>query len=143
MTAAITSSRQFRAKYILEKQVDKQVRDFLELRGWRRVRFQATVIPGAFRTAEPGMADCLYLKYLDRSGVCIALWIETKRAVRGKLADDQRAWRDRELKRGAAVLCVNDIDVFMREYDRLFSWLHEGRFANSAHQTRFELEEEF
>jgi hypothetical protein len=38
---------------------------------------------------------------------------------------------------------VNDIDVFMREYDRLFGWLHSGRFANSAHQTRFELEEEF
>ena len=89
------------------------------------------------------MADCLYIKYLDRSGVCVALWIETKRAVRGKLADDQRGWRDRELKRGAVVLCVNDIDVFMREYDRLFSWLHCGRFANSAHQTRFDLEDEF
>ena len=138
-TVTMTASR-FRAKHILEKQVDKQVRDFLELRGWRRIRFQATVIPGAFRTAEPGMADCLYIKYLDRNGVCVALWIETKRAVRGKLADDQRAWRDRELKRGAVVLCVNDIDAFSREYERLFSWLHSSRFTNSAHQTRFELE---
>jgi hypothetical protein len=90
VTATITSP-QFRAKHILEKQVDKQVRDFLELRGWRRIRFQATVIPGAFRTAEPGIPDCLYVKYLDRNGVCVAVWIETKRAVRGKLADDQRA----------------------------------------------------
>jgi hypothetical protein len=86
----------------------------------------------------------MYLKYLDRQGVCVAVWIELKRARRGKLSEDQIKWRNKEIARGAVVFAVNDIDVFEKEYETRFGWLHEGRFAKAAaHQTRLGLEEEF
>jgi hypothetical protein len=131
-------------KDLKEAAVDRQVKDFMLLRGWRCIRFQRTVIPGAFQTGEPGIPDRMYVKYLDKAGVCVAVWIELKRAKRGKLSEQQQKWRDREIARGAVVLEVNDIDVFEKEYETRFGWLHEGRFAKSAaHQTRLGLEEEF
>ena len=131
------------AKELLERQVDRQVKDFMELRGWRTIRFQRTVIPGAFMTGEPGIPDRMYLKYLDRNGVCVAVWIELKRAKRGKLSEDQIKWRNREIARGAVVLKVDDIDEFMADYERRFGWLHEGQFQAAAHQKRLALQEEF
>src|ERR1043166_3882420 len=52
---------------LLEKHVAQQVRDFLSYRGWRPVRMTQTVLPGSFRTGEPGQADYLFLHYLTGS----------------------------------------------------------------------------
>lgn len=140
------TAKQFRQKFEVEKHVSQQVRDFLEPRGWRRIRFQATVIPGSFRTAEPGMSDTLFIKYLtdeddERAGLAAVIWIETKRFSRGKRSEDQVKWHHREKKLGAITRFVNDIDDFMREYDRLFGWLH--RPGMTPDQLRFELQELF
>ena len=124
-------------KDLREADVAKQLRNFLEYRKWRRVRNQRTVVPGSFQTGEPGMCDEQWIYYLDaHSGLCVVQWIETKRALRGKRSDDQKAWQDREVARGAVVMNCNDIEEYMREYERRFSWLHTGTFAKAAHQMR-------
>jgi hypothetical protein len=145
--SAMMTAQHFRAKHILEKDVAKQVRDFMALRGWRRVRNQSALMQGAggvVRIGEKGMPDLLFIHYFEKSsGVVALVWIETKRAKGGKRRDEQITWQDLERKHGGIVLNVNDIDAFSREYERLFGWLHRGQFANAKHQTRFELEEEF
>jgi hypothetical protein len=123
------------------------MRDFMALRGWRRVRNQSALMQGAgdvVRIGEKGMPDLLFIHYFEKSsGVVALVWIETKRAKGGKRRDEQITWQDLERKQGGIVLNVNDIDAFSREYERLFGGLHRGQFANAKHQTRFELEEEF
>lgn len=133
---------------LLEREVDKQVSKFLVERGWRRIRFQRTVIPGMFQTGEPGIPDCQYVRYLDRSGLAVVIWVETKRTRGGKVGQDQIDWRNREKERGAVVLKVNDAEELRREYERRFTWLHQPPWNAKVpqpvgHQTSIELEEEF
>ena len=127
-----------------ESHVMRQVRDFMELRGWRPVRMQRTIVPGQFSTCEPGTADFLFLYYLDKGGVpagSLCLWVELKRPKarmrcrclenRGTrkrcTACDQKAWRERERARGAMVWTdVADIQKFIGEYERTFGFLHSG-----------------
>src|SRR5262249_15414943 len=125
-----------------EAQVTSQVKGFLESHGWRAVRNQRTVVAGAFQSGEPGMPDFLFLRYLE-NGVCLALWIELKaksdrRACRCSqivgtrrrcTVCDQKAWRERERARGAKVWRVDDIEVFIRDYDEFYGWLHAGSSA--------------
>jgi hypothetical protein len=129
-------------KDLLEAQVAKQLRDFLELRRWRRVRHQRTVVPGQFQTGEPGMADEQWIYYLQphHSGLTVTQWIETKRSKRGKRSEDQDTWQAREIARGAVVINCNDIDAYMKEYEIRFGWLHSGKHAQPGHQTRLGLE---
>ena len=80
---------------------------------------------------EVGMADCLYIRYLfdphDLGGVPLhkkahlhvaaeVLWIEFKRPRVGVTAQHQIDWQLTESRRGALVLCVNDIDNFLTWY---------------------------
>jgi len=115
-----------------EADVTAQVRSYLEAMGWRAIRMQRTVMKGQFQTGEPGMADCLFLRYPKRGGtggICAHLWIEFK--APGKLANcicatkkprqrctacDQFAWQTEERRRGAVVWQVDDYEQFCARY---------------------------
>jgi|SRR5262245_7583625 len=121
---------------LAERDVTRQVRDFLGYRGWRAVRMQRTVVPGAFQAGEAGMADFLFLYYLDQKipvgdwepsneGFALAVWVEFKR--RGaKAAEHQKAWIERERIRGGTVVVVDDYDKFVDWYVEHFGWLTRG-----------------
>jgi len=112
---------------LLERHVSRQVRDFLEYRGWRAIRMQRTVIPGSFQTGEKGMADYLFVRYLPevKPGCSLTLWVETKRPG-GPLRKHQPEWHAEERLRGAQVWVVDDFDLFARNYERVWGWLHHG-----------------
>lgn len=92
---------------ILERDITKTVRQYLEWRGWRSVRINA----GPF--GKSGMPDFLFLHYERR----LAVWIEFK-APRGRLSVEQTAWIEEERRRGAICLVVRDIDEFIGWYER-------------------------
>jgi hypothetical protein len=131
---------------LLEKQVTEQVRDYLEYRGWRAIRMQRTVVPGAFQSGEPGMPDYLFLMYLpDRksslTALALALWIEFKSPTdkrNCRCRNDQMrscgfctqaSWRDRERRRGGTVWVINDFDWFTEVYEKHFAWVDSGDSA--------------
>jgi len=113
-----------------EREVVRQVKDFLQWRGWRPIRMQRTIIPGAFQTAESGCPDYLFLRYetgnYDRTGAALALWIEFKRPG-GPMRAGQAEWHERERIRGAAVWVVEELDDFMTLYNQHFEYLHPKR----------------
>ena len=96
----------------LERDVTKQVKKYLELRGWRGVRFQRTVANSQFSSGEPGQADFIFLHYAHR----LMLWIEFKSPT-GHLGPKQVEWIERERLRGAIVEVVNDADAFKDWYE--------------------------
>lgn len=131
---------------LLEADVVKQVKSFLEAHGWRSIRMQRMVMPGMFQTGEPGMADSCWIRYDPRPefpAMAMVIWLEykgpsDKRKCRcAQIAGtkkrctvcDQAAWQKRERARGAVVWIVNDIDFFISLYKRVFGWLHEGESA--------------
>lgn len=127
---------------VYESDISALVRDFLQFRGWRAIRMQRTVIPGSFQTAEPGMPDFLFVRYL-KDGAGLLLWIELKRpgdrrtcrcvanlgSRRRCTVCDQKNWREREHKLGARVWRVDNAESFAAEYDRHYGWLHRGENA--------------
>lgn len=110
---------------LLEREVTRQVRDFLKGHGWRPIRMQRTVMPGQFQTGEPGIADYLFLRYL-KPGLGAILWVELKRPG-GKIRPQQREWALKECSRGARVWFVEDVAELESVYAREFGWLHDGR----------------
>jgi hypothetical protein len=134
---------------LLEAAVTDQVRGFLEHHGWRGLRMGrgGMAVPNQYITfGEPGVPDWLFLRYAPNAPeLCAAglmLWIEFKRRgaraqcrCRSKAprqrctACDQKNWRERERRAGAEVWLVDDLDWFMREYERRFGWLHSGDMA--------------
>jgi hypothetical protein len=125
---------------LLEAEVTKQIRSFMEFRGWRAIRMQRTVIPGAFQTGEPGIPDFLFIRYLptEFSGLSVACWVEMKRAKYGKLSDDQHRWRGRELRLGAVVLKADNLNDFAEQYEHLFGWLRTETWVRGQQQIGFE-----
>jgi hypothetical protein len=125
---------------LLEREVTKQIKDFMTWRGWRPIRMQRTVIPGNFQSGEPGIPDYLFTRYLQTAfaGLSVNCWVEMKRAKYGKLSDDQHKWRYREAKRGAVVLKANDLKEFEQEYERLFGWLRTESWVHGQQQISFE-----
>ena len=112
---------------LLERDVTRQVKDFLAWRGWRAVRMQRTVIPGAFQAGEPGMADYLFIRYLGgEPGAARVLWVEFKRKS-GKLMPQQKQWAIEERARGAQVWTVSDLEQFQADYRRVFGGAMEYR----------------
>ena len=110
------------APKLSESDVTQQIKDFMEWRQWRAVRFQRTVVQlpggGAFSTGEPGQADWQFIRYIDSGipGTAIVLWVEmkakdkvakcrcaTKKPHARCTACDQKTWKERERKRGGMV----------------------------------------
>jgi len=131
---------------LIERDVAKQLRDFLEFRGWRRVRMTVGMAMGGggmMSLGERGMPDLLYIRYFTKPrGGALAFWAETKRPGGGKdcrcRAGDkklcrhcqQRKWREEERLRGALVVVVDDLREFHEWYDSTFGWLHSGPLAD-------------
>jgi len=135
-----------KAPKLLEREVTRQIRDFMTSHGWRAIRHQRTVVPGQFQSGEPGIPDYSFVYYLPRNkvlGACVLVWIEMKgthdkrrcnclqRQVQGKKGKctncTQADWRRREESRGAVFAPGNDYSVFETWYSQKFGWLHDGR----------------
>ena len=114
---------------LAEREVTRQVKDFMLYRGWRAVRMQRTVIAGAFQSGEPGIPDYLFLRYVSQAKAhVLAIWIEFKGPT-GRVSEQQQIWHCDERLKGALVWVVDDFEWFAAEYDRLFGWLHSGERA--------------
>ncbi len=102
-----------------ERDVERTCTDFLALDGWRPLKTD----PCSDRSrakgfGEKGMADHLYIRYIDPSFperlhiMAEVLWVEWKRLERnGKptlAAPHQRLWQAAERKRGALVLLAGE-----------------------------------
>lgn len=113
---------------LLEREIQKQVKDFLRWRGWRIVRHQVTVATtgaSTFSVGEKGMADLQAIYYFtdNKPGLTLTLWVETKRLGK-KLRPDQEIWKRTEEMRGGLVWKADHIGDFMEQYERTFGWLH-------------------
>jgi hypothetical protein len=116
-----------------ERDVARQVRDFLEAYGWRCFRWNvglATNQQGTVtRYGEKGMADLMFLYYdydAGHEGSALCLWVETK--AEGKdLRPEQVTWQLKESKLGALIVTVDQFEKFRTWYRQQFEWLHRER----------------
>lgn len=130
-----------------ERDVTKQVKDFLEHRNWRPLRTQSGKFSNpsgqTFQIGEDGMADFEMVHYLKGieakpAGLSLVLWVEVKKPnARMSCTCEphhnktcrmhrQMKWRQREELRGAVVVKVDDIKNFEAFYNEHFGWLHTG-----------------
>lgn len=129
---------------LLEKDIAKQIKDFLQARGWRIVRTQFAATPGMFSTGEPGMCDVLAIRYMPVAAAparCLACWIEFKgpndqRQCRCRPGEKkickvcrQSAWQKREKDQGAMVVVADSLSKFEGDYEFYFGFLHRGEQA--------------
>jgi hypothetical protein len=127
---------------LLERDIQRQIRDFLTWRCWRIIRHQVAVATSGastFSTGEKGMADLQAIYYFTGTamGHTLTLWIETKRL--GKpLRPEQIAWREKEEARGAVVWKADSLDYFMEAYERDFGWLHTRDGVKGQKMMEFE-----
>ena len=110
---------------VTEAQLSKQVKDFLEIDGWRVFRMEplSNVIQKRY-SAELGCPDLLALRYGGKRLVSVIyhaknegdiLWLEIKR--RGKKpAKHQAEWHAKERALGAEVWVCDDFDEFRSKY---------------------------
>jgi VRR-NUC domain-containing protein len=109
-----------------EKHVARQASEFLQWRGWRRLRNQSGVSSNqagtVFRYGEKGMADLLFVRYLQRQPHALVLWVETK-APKRKLSADQVRWQENERERGAMVVTVYCYEQFAEWYENVLGWV--------------------
>lgn len=122
-----------------ERDVTRQIRDFMKYRGWRPIRMQSATFSGptggVVAVGEQGMPDYQYLYYLGDSEALV-LWIELKspddkrtcrcRPDRARLCTvcAQKQWRERETERGGVVIQVSNLRTFEDWYAKSFGWLH-------------------
>lgn len=118
-----------------EREVTQQHKDFLRLRGWRMIRFQATIVPGKFQTTERGMPDFLAVRYVREApkGRALLFWLELKRPKGGRLAPAQIEWRRKEELAGGLVVVSSDLEAFEKWYSAWFGWLHDGSVEGQVH----------
>lgn len=115
-----------------EREVTRQIRDYLEWQGWRGLRNQVSAAQnmagGWFRSGEKGMPDYLFLYYFRQQmpGVCLQLWIEIKREGED-LRPEQIAWHLAETARGGLVWTVDKFESFQIRYQTVFGWLSKHK----------------
>lgn len=127
-----------RALELLENQVEKQIREFLEWDGWIVRKMEQNYSPRKRKSVgETGMADLLAIRYGPHPRAqqlgetwcqedAEVLWIETKRLVASparkrsgfkmrqswpkstRAANHQKAWHARERLRGALTLIAGE-----------------------------------
>lgn len=101
-----------------EKDVERQISDWMQIHGWREFatgygeirrgeRLVATV-------GEVGMPDRLFVRYLP-DGRCDLVWVELKRPKGvgrsgGRLRKEQEDWARNERVRGAVVLVIDSLN---------------------------------
>ena len=116
-------------RLLTEAHIEQTVTQYLELDGWRSIKTDPVSRKEWGKGfGELGMADRLYIRYdarivhdhetsdVKQPGAQV-IWIEFKRKGLRPLPE-QKAWIDAEMKRGAVVLVVDDIDGFEQWYRR-------------------------
>lgn len=116
-----------------ERNVMRQVKDFLQWRWWRYIRLQSGMVTsptaGVFRVGERGMPDACAMRFFGYPfGAALVLFIEFK-APNGRLRDDQIAWHSDARRRGAKVWVISSLECFEQSYAEQFGWLHRGERA--------------
>lgn len=109
---------------LLEIDLARACSDLLALDGWRHLKTD----PVSRREwgkgfGEKGMADSLYIRYSYPGSTiqsmlaqCELVWIEWK-TPRGRVAENQHAWRERERARGAlAIIAGIDFDASLEGF---------------------------
>jgi len=109
---------------VTEKDVARAAKDFMAAKGFRCVRMQRTVIPGAFQSGEPGIPDLLFLRYFDGA----IIWIETK-APGSKRSQDQVNWHRNEVTSYpcAEVWTIDSLDELAKDFSAWESTWHSER----------------
>jgi hypothetical protein len=116
-----------------EKDVTRQVRDFLEWHGWRGYRNQVitsqNLAGGWVRAGEKGMADWLFVYYVQDylPAMALVLWVEMK-AEGEPLRPDQVRWQEIEMARGAWIITADKYESFCEWYEEKFGWLRTSDF---------------
>ena len=114
-----------------ERDVTRQVKDFLEWKGWRAYRNQVitsqNVAGGWIRSGEKGMPDWLFVYYAQDHlpAMALVLWIEMK-AEGEPLRPDQVRWQEIEMARGAWIVTADKYETFVDWYEEKFGWLHKS-----------------
>ena len=127
-----------------ERDVTKQVSDFLAWRGWRLIRLNVGKVEhrkGEWTAyGENGMPDFLALYYFSdsRPAASLALWVEMKQQG-ASLKPHQAEWHRNEIIRGAAVIVADEFEAFERFYWENFGWVHSAQgqqhlFSTAADQ---------
>jgi len=124
-----------------EKAVVRQIRDYMEYRGWRYFRTGVVAGPG-YSIGEPGCADSQFIYYdTDKTerATCLLIWCEFKspddkrkcNCAIGKICKvcRQRQWQERERQRGAVVIQTDSFVEFATWYERHYGYLHSGYVA--------------
>lgn len=104
-----------------ERDVTKQVCDFLRAHRWRLIRMNVTTLQlrGQWvKFGETGIPDYLAIYYLPNS-LAVCLWLEFKQR-KGKLAKHQELWHAREQRDGATLCTVRDYESFREFYRERF-----------------------
>jgi len=115
--------------HLRERDVARQIKDFLGFRGWRIVRHNVTKIrdrTGRWTSfGENGMPDLQAIYYLrhGQPGATATLWVETKQAT-GRLRPQQADWHRDELARGAVVVVARKFEDFEKFYWEVLGWVH-------------------
>ena len=116
-----------------ERDVTRQITDFLKWRGWRLIRNNVTKMKdyaGNWTSyGEVGMPDYLAVYYCQedgRPGLAACLWVEFKQLGK-KLRPNQILWHRDELTRGACVVVADEFDQFEKFYWENFAWLHHSQ----------------
>jgi hypothetical protein len=120
------NARHNRPLKVLERDVTRTCREYLELRHWRAVRINA----GPFGKA--GMPDFLMLRYRRSApGQVEAAWLELK-SERGRLGPLQKQWIEEERAKGAVVWVVSDVSELIGLYEAMFGREGQMRLIDQA-----------
>lgn len=127
-----------------ERDVTKQIKGFLEWKGWRPLRMATggfTRPQGGYQPfGEQGQPDWLFVYYLQPPEALV-LWVEMKspgdrrkcptwcrnrNVLAKKLCSPcgQAQWRAEEERRGGTVVQTASFDEFSRFYHEQFAYLH-------------------
>ena len=126
-----------------ENDVKLQVRHWFEWHKWRCLRwnvglaFDASGGKGVF-FGEPGMPDLMfvyYLSHIDQPGASLVVWVETKAPRPGAvLSPKQFNWHEKEMKRGACVVTIDNFEALRDWYSERFAWLHKPGVGAGQYQ---------
>ena len=126
--------------------------DFMLAHNWRHLRTHFVAVVGMAHTLEPGICDSLFVKYMPSEHApwrALVLFVEYKsphdrrtcfcqqKAIQAAQQKKRRAskcsfcrqkdWQTLERSRGAVVWVVNDLDDFIKAYQKEFGWLHRDQ----------------
>jgi hypothetical protein len=134
-----------------ERDISKQISDYMQVRGWRRFRNSVGMAMGFSGTpvqfGEKYMPDLRFVRYFQHPyGAAVHLWVEVKAPTARMQCEckplqngnrmcrqcGQKQWRDKERYINAIVWVVDSIEEFMDLYDEKFDYLHHGDFTGQV-----------